>query len=94
MYFSDSRSSFSSSSLSSTITPSNADVVATAGVNQRSFGSPQGPKAPPLGPWHNTSNGSMITSPPSSAGPVLPHQEQPITSVASSRKAGKFWLGF
>ncbi|KAJ3889002.1 glycogenin [Lentinula edodes] len=77
------------SSSSSTITPSNANVVATAGVNQRSFGSPQGPSAPPLGPLRNTSNDSTITSPPSSAGPVSPHEGQPITSVASSRKAGR-----
>ncbi|KAJ3861078.1 hypothetical protein EV359DRAFT_47892 [Lentinula novae-zelandiae] len=31
----------------------------------------------------------MITSPPLSAGPVSPHEGQPITSVASSRKAGR-----
>ncbi|KAJ3922634.1 hypothetical protein F5877DRAFT_33231 [Lentinula edodes] len=31
----------------------------------------------------------MITSPPSSAGPVSPHEGQPIPSVVSSRKAGR-----
>ncbi|KAJ3854714.1 hypothetical protein EV368DRAFT_80368 [Lentinula lateritia] len=60
------------SSLSSTIMPSNASVVATAGVNQHSFRSPQSPNAPLLGPLRNTSNDSTIISPPSSAGPVSP----------------------
>ncbi|KAJ3900831.1 hypothetical protein F5879DRAFT_808432 [Lentinula edodes] len=31
----------------------------------------------------------MITFPPSFAGLVLPHEGQPITSVVSSRKAGR-----
>ncbi|KAJ3795908.1 glycogenin [Lentinula aff. detonsa] len=73
------------SSSSSTITPTNANVVALPALVQRS--SPQGGGAHPLGPFRHPSNES--TTPPSSAGPVSPPEGQPIASVGLPRRAGR-----
>ncbi|KAJ4485842.1 glycogenin [Lentinula aciculospora] len=79
------------SSSSSTLTPSNANTIAApaTAMVQRSSGYPQVPSAQPLGPLRHPSNDSTITSPPSSAGPLSPHDGQSIASVASPRRAAR-----
>ncbi|KAE9400610.1 hypothetical protein BT96DRAFT_1097333 [Gymnopus androsaceus JB14] len=68
---------------------SNSSAITPSTV-RRSSGSPQIFGTPPLEPFRQTSNESLITSPPSSTGPISPPEGQPIGSVVSpTRKVGR-----